>query len=105
MGKIKVVHYINQFYVGIGGEDMAHEGLHIYEGSKGPGMGLEKEWDGKISIVKTLACGDNYFNLEENFKKIKDQLLQEVKEANPDVVIAGPAFNAGRYPSILCHHC
>jgi len=94
---LKAVHYINQFYAGIGGEEMAHEGLHSYNGAKGPGLGLEKEWDGRMAIVKTLACGDNFFNLEENFAAVKDRLLEEVKDAAPDVIVAGPAFNAGRY--------
>ena len=94
---LKAVHYINQFYAGIGGEEIAHEGLRVYDGVKGPGLGLEKEWQGEMTIVKTLACGDNSFNLEENFEAVKDQLLREVKDVSPDVVIAGPAFNAGRY--------
>ena len=32
MGKARVVHYINQFYAGIGGEDKAGTEPHIFEG-------------------------------------------------------------------------
>ena len=63
----KALCYINQFYAGIGGEEKADIGLNIFEGAKGPGIGLEKLWDGKIEIVKTISCGDNYINNEECF--------------------------------------
>jgi glycine reductase len=97
MGTLKALCYINQFFAGLGGEEMAHEGLHVYEGAKGPGIGMEGLWKGEMKVVRTLACGDNFFNLEQNYEAIKDQLLELVKEAEPDVIIAGPAFNAGRY--------
>lgn len=97
MAKLKALCYINQFYAGLGGEEMAHEGLHVYEGAKGPAMGMNGLWKGEMEVVRTLACGDNFINLEENYEAIKPELLAMVKEAAPDVVIAGPAFNAGRY--------
>lgn len=97
MGKLKALCYINQFFAGLGGEEMAHEGLHVYEGAKGPGIGMSALWKGEMEVVRTLACGDNFINLEDNYESIKPQLLELVKETAPDVVIAGPAFNAGRY--------
>ncbi|MCL2213522.1 MAG: glycine/betaine/sarcosine/D-proline family reductase selenoprotein B, partial [Oscillospiraceae bacterium] len=36
MSKIKVVHYINQFYAGIGGEEFADHKPEIREGVVGP---------------------------------------------------------------------
>lgn len=38
MEKIKVVHYINNFFAGIGGEEMAHIKPEIKPGVIGPGM-------------------------------------------------------------------
>lgn len=40
--KIKVVHYINQFYGGYGGEDTASMGIEVKEGPVGPGLALAK---------------------------------------------------------------
>ena len=97
MGKLKALCYINQFYAGLGGENMAHEGLHVFDEAKGPAIGMSALWKGEMEVVRTLACGDNFINLEENYESIKPRLLELVKESAPDVVVAGPAFNAGRY--------
>lgn len=93
---IKVVHYINQFYAGIGGEEKADIAPEVREGFVGPGMGLngllKKEG---AEIVATVICGDSYFN--ENMEEAEPKILEMVKKYNPDIFIAGPAFNAGRY--------
>lgn len=93
---IKVVHYINQFYAGIGGEEKADIKPELREGFVGPGMGI----NGLISkegaeIIATVICGDSYFN--ENIEEAKKEIIEMVKKHNPDLFIAGPAFNAGRY--------
>lgn len=93
---IRVVHYINQFYAGIGGEEKADIKPEVREGFVGPGMGLNgllKKED--IEIVATVICGDSYFN--ENIEEAKAEVVEMVKKYNPDLFIAGPAFNAGRY--------
>lgn len=93
---IKVVHYINQFYAGIGGEEKADFKPEVREGVVGPGMGLNgllKKED--MEIVATVICGDSYFN--ENLEEAKVEILDMVKKYSPDIFIAGPAFNAGRY--------
>ena len=95
MGKIKVVHYINQFFAGIGGEEMAHIEPEVREGVVGPGMALNKGFKDEAEIVATVICGDSYFG--ENMEDAKARVLEMVKEYNPDLFIAGPAFNAGRY--------
>ena len=97
MKTLRALCYINQFFAGLGGEEMAHDGLHVYEGAHGPAMGMGAFWNGEMEVVRTLACGDNFINLDENFETVKPQLLELVRESAPDVVIAGPAFNAGRY--------
>lgn len=93
---IKVVHYINQFYAGIGGEEKADIKPEIREGVVGPGLGLNGLLkNGGLEIVATVICGDSYFN--ENVEQAKAEILDMVKKYNPDLFIAGPAFNAGRY--------
>ncbi len=93
MGK-KAVHYINQFFAGIGGEEKATHPVEVREGVVGPGMGLQGNLK-DVEIVATVICGDSYF--AENIESATKEVVEIVKKYKPDVFIAGPAFNAGRY--------
>lgn len=96
MAKIKVVHYINQFFAQIGGEEKADYPVELRVGEVvGPGMALTQNFKDEAEIIATIVCGDSYFN--ENLEKAKAEILEMVKEQAPDIFIAGPAFNAGRY--------
>ena len=93
--RIRIVHYLNQFFGGIGGEDKADVRLRIKEGPVGPGIGLQGALGDKGRIIATLVCGDNYFSAETN--EVRTAVLEAVRKYRPDVMVAGPAFNAGRY--------
>ena len=96
MSKIRVLHYINQFFGQIGGEEKADYEPEIRDGQAvGPGMALRAALGEEAEIIATVICGDSYFN--ENTEEAKSRILAMVKKASPDVFIAGPAFNAGRY--------
>jgi len=96
MAKLKVVHYINQFFAQIGGEEKADYPAELRVGEVvGPGMALTQQFGDDAEIIATIICGDSYFN--ENLEKAKADILAMVKEQAPDVFVAGPAFNAGRY--------
>ena len=96
MAKLKVVHYINQFFAQIGGEEKADYPVELRVGEVvGPGMALTQNFKDEAEIIATIVCGDSYFN--ENLEKAKAEILEMVKEQAPDLFIAGPAFNAGRY--------
>ena len=95
MGEIRVVHYINQFFAGIGGEEKADVKPELREGLVGPGAALTAAFNGEAKIVATVICGDSYFN--ENVDEARAEILKMVKQHNPDLFVAGPAFNAGRY--------
>ncbi len=96
MAKLKVVHYINQFFAQIGGEEKADYPAELRVGEVvGPGMALTQQFGDDAEIIATIICGDSYFN--ENLEKAKADILAWVKEQAPDVFVAGPAFNAGRY--------
>lgn len=97
MTVLKAVHYINQFYAGLGGETMADVGLSILEEKKGPAIGLEKLWNGEMEVVKIIVCGDNFINNDDNFQGVILDIKEIIEKEKPDVFIAGPAFNAGRY--------
>lgn len=95
MSKIRVVQYINQFFAQIGGEEKADIPAELREGPVGPGLALNQAWGDEAEVVATVICGDSYFN--ENLEKAQAEVLEMVKSQNPDLFIAGPAFNAGRY--------
>ena len=67
----RVVHYINQFFANIGGEEMAHVEPELRDGFVGPGMALNNVWKGEAEIVKTVVCGDSYFAEHEALLKRK----------------------------------
>jgi glycine reductase len=52
-----------------------------------------------FEVSATLYCGDNYFN--EHPREALDELLNFLKEQQPDVLICGPSFASGRY-GIAC---
>lgn len=91
----KVVHYINQFFAGIGGEEKADIAPEVREGIVGPGLALKNAFKGEAEIVATIICGDSYF--AENMDTAPDFVVEAVKKYNADGFVAGPAFNAGRY--------
>lgn len=92
---IRVVHYINQFFAGVGGEDKADFQPETREGAIGPGLALNAAFKGEAEVVATVICGDSYFN--ENLEAAKKTVLEMISAQKPDVVVCGPAFNAGRY--------
>ena len=91
----RVVHYINQFYAGIGGEEKADQTPLFKTELVGPGVGLAKELEGKAEVVGTVVCGDGYYG--EHTDEARAACLKMIREAKPDLLVAGPAFNAGRY--------
>ena len=95
MSKIRVVHYLNQFFGQIGGEDQAHITPMVKEGVVGPGMALKAQLGDSAEIVATVICGDSYFN--ENIDQVALEVVELIAQHNPDIVVCGPAFNAGRY--------
>ncbi|CAH2212335.1 Glycine reductase complex component B subunit gamma [Tepidibacter aestuarii] len=95
MEKIKVVHYINQFFAGIGGEEKADTKPLIMDEMPPISKNLDKLLGEEADVVATVVCGDSYFN--ENLESAKKEVMDMIKGFNPDLFIAGPAFNAGRY--------
>jgi glycine reductase len=86
---VKVAHYLNQFFAGLGGEEAAGTRPLRLEGAVGPGKGLGME------VAVTLACGDDYFG--EHEEDALAQLLRWLDEERPDVLVCGPSFGSGRY--------
>lgn len=93
--KFRVVYYVNQFFGQVGGEDKASMPPEYRPETVGPATGFNTLIKGEGEVVGTIICGDNYFN--ENKQEVMESILNTIKEASPDVFVAGPAFNAGRY--------
>ena len=92
---IKIVHIVNQFFAGLGGEEKAGLPVSVIDGSAGAARALEMKLGGIAQIVCTIYVGDNYFH--EHKDQAIPEILSAVRAAEPQVVVAGPAFNSGRY--------
>jgi glycine reductase complex component B subunit gamma len=92
---LRVIHYINQFFGGLGGEEQAGVGVSFREGPVGPGLALKAALEAQAQVAGTIICGDNYFAAQPD--EAVATVLMLIREQGGDVVVAGPAFNAGRY--------
>jgi glycine reductase complex component B subunit gamma len=93
--KLKVVHYLNQFFGQLGQEEKADVGFLVKEGPVGPGVALQKVLGERGQVVATIICGDNYF--AENIEKAAEEGVRLTEPFAPDLFFAGPAFESGRY--------
>ncbi len=99
----RVIHYINQFFGGIGGEDKADAAPETRQGVVGPGMAFKAALGNEAEIVATFICGDNYF--ANNMDAVTAQVVEAARACKADALIAGPAFNAGRYGAACAAVC
>ncbi len=91
---IRVVHYVNQFFAGIGGEDEAGTPPGRLDAPVGPGRRLQASLGEGYEIVSTVWCGDDYAAAGDG---AADEILALAAAAKPDLLVAGPAFGSGRY--------
>ncbi|MEE9568464.1 MAG: glycine/betaine/sarcosine/D-proline family reductase selenoprotein B [Candidatus Binatia bacterium] len=92
---MRVVHYVNQFFGGMGGEEAAGSPLEERGRAVGPGLLLEQVLGDGSEVVRTLICGDNY--AVERQDELIASVLEKVRAAKADLFVAGPCFEAGRY--------
>jgi betaine reductase len=92
---MRVAHYLNQFFGGLGGEEQASAVLQARTEAIGPGKLLEQILGGDAQVVLTLICGDNY--AVEQQEVFVAEALEKIRESNADLFVAGPCFLAGRY--------
>ncbi|MBI4528484.1 MAG: glycine/betaine/sarcosine/D-proline family reductase selenoprotein B [Deltaproteobacteria bacterium] len=94
MAKIRVMHYLNQFFAGVGGEDKADAPVGFREESIGPARRFQ-ELCKSLEIAVTAYCGDNYF--AEHESDVLVSILETARKYDIKMLVAGPAFGAGRY--------
>ncbi len=93
--KIKIVHYVNQFFGQFGSEESASMGPIVKEEPIGPGLMIQGLFEGEGEVVATVICGDNY--IAERLEEATEEIVDLIALHDPDLVIAGPAYGAGRY--------
>lgn len=91
----RMVYYTNQFFGQAGGEDKAGLAPIVKDGAIGTARALAEMLPEGVVIAGTLICGDNYYS--ENMEEARNQLLSMTETLQPDLLVAGPAFNAGRF--------
>jgi glycine reductase len=92
---MRIVHYLNQFFAGVGGEDRADTRPASRAGAVGPGLMLGQLLGGGAGIVGTVFCGDGL--AADGPDGTVGEIVGLIERFTPDVVVAGPAFGAGRY--------
>lgn len=91
----KVIHYLNQFFAQIGGEEKAGQEVLFISKPVGAGTVIYDSLKQHGLEYATITCGDNYFHeQEERTLKSINEILDQFR---PDLFVAGPAFHAGRY--------
>ena len=91
---MRIVHYVNQFYAGLGGEDSAGIGPRALDGTVGPGRLLSQLLGDEHHIVATIVCGDDH---AASNAAAAQELLEMARGAGAELLVAGPAFGSGRY--------
>jgi betaine reductase len=100
---VRIVHYLNQFFAGIGGEDRAETPPGSRAGAVGPGLALQHLLAGEAEIAGTVFCGDGL--AADGPDVVVAEIVALIERFAPDVVVAGPAFDAGRYGLACARVC
>jgi glycine reductase len=91
---MRIVHYVNQFFAGMGGEDSAGTGPELRDGATGPGRKLASLLGDEHEIIATAICGDDYAAGHPEFAA---DLVEQARQQGAEMVMAGPSFTSGRY--------
>ncbi len=91
---MRIVHYVNQFFGGLGGEEEAGAAPQLSEEVVGPGRHLASLLGDEHEIVASVFCGDDY---AASTPDAGDEIVALAEKMDPDLIVAGPAFTSGRY--------
>ena len=100
---LRVVHYVNHFFAGLGGEEAANRPVEVHREPLGATRALIGALGDGATVVATIVGGDNYMNDQRDAARAAvDDALRALR---PHVVVAGPAFEAGRYGLACAEVC
>jgi len=98
--RIKVIHYLNPFFAGLGGEERSGIAPCWFAGVRGPGRLVEREAR-DLEIVATVVAGDDFMagDIDAGAEQVCRCIESEIGklDTKPQLLIAGPAFGSGRY--------
>jgi len=100
---LRVSHYLNQFFAGLGAEQAANRPPETREGFVGPGRVLQALLRDQGQVVSTMVCGDSFF--AERTDEARRAVRAWLEAVRPGLVVAGPAFAAGRYGMACAEVC
>ena len=100
---LRVVQFLNQYFGGIGAEEHANAPFQVVEGAAGPGRAVQQLLGDRGEVIATFICGDNTF-VEESAPTIA-AAKEALDRFSPHLVLAGPAFDAGRYGVACAQMC
>src|SRR2546428_1225281 len=92
---MRIVQYLNQFFAGLGGEARAETPPGARPGAVGPRLALQRLLGAEAEVVGTVFCGDGL--VADRPDSVVPEIVGLIEAFAPDVVAAGPAFDAGRY--------
>lgn len=92
---VRVVHYLNPFFAGLGGEEAADAGLTWREQPLGASRALQQVLGEQGRLLGTLVCGDAL--IHDPPAAARAAFEARLRALKPAVVLAGPAFASGRY--------
>jgi glycine reductase complex component B subunit gamma len=95
MAPLRVVCYVNQFFGQLGGEEKAGVGPDVVTGAVGAARAVQQALGDRGTVVATVRCGDNH--VAEQPDTAIPELVALVAAQHPNLLVAGPAFQAGRY--------
>ena len=93
----RVVHYINQFFAGIGGEEAAGKPPAGSTGRWGRGGASPALLGAGFEIVATVLCGDDYAAVPARRRRRREIDRPSPPRRNRTWSWPGPAFGSGRY--------
>lgn len=100
---LRVAHYLNQFFAGLGAEEAANRPPESRDGPVGPGRAVQALLRDQGQVVSTMLCGDSFF--AERTGDAREAVRAWLQAVRPDLVVAGPAFAAGRYGVACAEVC
>lgn len=91
---MKAIHYINQFFGQVGGEEAADAKPTFHTELVGCSNMLNGMMP-DVQVTHTIICGDNY--VTGHTDEAMAEILGWLEKEEFDIFFAGPAFMAGRY--------
>ncbi|MBI4528392.1 MAG: glycine/betaine/sarcosine/D-proline family reductase selenoprotein B [Deltaproteobacteria bacterium] len=103
MARLCTMYFVNQFFVGLGGEEKGDVPVGYRERAVGPARRFQELCRDSLEVAVIAYCGDNYF--AEHQSEALASLLDVARKYDVKMLVAGPAFGSGRYGYACIETC